>query len=813
MSGEPKNVTISGNYAGDDGGGIECRDCCSPSIENVTITGNTAASAGGGLTCLYGSAPNITNVIISGNWSGCYVIGGGGIWFGESGNAILTNVMITGNTARLYGGGIDCKSSSPGCPSLINVTISGNTLFGGWHPVLFGGAGIRCWRASPSLVNCIVSDNTGDYGIYVMHNEGNPSISYSDFWNNELGNFRNCDELIGVNVTTNANGDSCDVYYNIQLDPLFFDLENGDVHLTAYSPCIDAGTPDTTGLNLPEYDLDGNPRIYNGIIDIVADEECQQYGSIEGYVTQLDGGAPIEEGAEITFIQYTGFTNGDGYYIIDSLLISELVGSYTFTCHKEGYIDTLSEGVEILFDYTTTCNFEMITSTMVIDPLSINESIAPGEVLTTYITISNNGNAPLNYSISVVQDSKQRTPIYLVKHTDRTLVTEKNVKPENRITGESAKVEFSVSPECLSRKSFNNSATIGSNVSGWYSVANKSGNTNVRLDEWYSYGDMNALWWLTWIAPERVTYFNPADFGLTYPFDITKVNHWFHDYYPWDDATFRYKIYADDGVTLLYESEDIEAQSMVEIVHELTIPVTITSEGFYFGVAPFSYSGYPSTCADNLYTGDNHSYCGSPGNWTLWSQSPDRGEFIQGVYLTPYPWMTVEPMSGTIEPGCVDIVDVTFDATFLEAGNIKIADIVITSFDPDVGMFTIPVQLEVTDVGVDDIPVTLSTKLNPNFPNPFCHSTTISFSCHRDTPILRSPDQIGTKGEENAEIIIYNIKGQKVKTLVNEKLNAGAHQIIWNGKDESGNPVSSGIYFYKFETTNKTFIKKMLLLR
>ena len=61
-------------------------------------------------------------------------------------------------------------------PSLENVTITGNT-----SP--FGG-GICCiTNSSPSLVNTIVSDNLGDYGIYVY--SGNPSITYSDFYNNE----------------------------------------------------------------------------------------------------------------------------------------------------------------------------------------------------------------------------------------------------------------------------------------------------------------------------------------------------------------------------------------------------------------------------------------------------------------------------------------------------------------------------------------------------------------------------------------------------------------------------------------------------
>ncbi len=89
-----------------------------------------------------------------------------------------------------------------------------------------------------------------------------------------------------------------------------------------------------------------------------------------------------------------------------------------------------------------------------------------------------------------------------------------------------------------------------------------------------------------------------------------------------------------------------------------------------------------------------------------------------------------------------------------------------------------------------------------NYPNPFQSSTTISFS-------------ITAEITENPEISIYNIKGQKIKTFKNLQINKSPYQqIVWDGKDEAGNNVGSGVYFYQFQT-GKSYskTKKMILLR
>jgi len=62
-------------------------------------------------------------------------------------------------------------------------------------------------------------------------------------------------------------------------------------------------------------------------------------------------------------------------------------------------------------------------------------------------------------------------------------------------------------------------------------------------------------------------------------------------------------------------------------------------------------------------------------------------------------------------------------------------------------------------------------------------------------------------------LIIYNLKGQKVKTLVNETLPAGEHSVIWDRRDSNGKQVSSGIYFYKLKAGDYQKVKKMVLIK
>ncbi len=89
-------------------------------------------------------------------------------------------------------------------------------------------------------------------------------------------------------------------------------------------------------------------------------------------------------------------------------------------------------------------------------------------------------------------------------------------------------------------------------------------------------------------------------------------------------------------------------------------------------------------------------------------------------------------------------------------------------------------------------------KLEQNYPNPFNPTTTIRYS-------IKAPSRVSLR--------IYNVAGQLVRTLVKEHLKSNDYKVRWDGKDNAGNDVSTGVYFYRLTAGTFTQTKKMVLLR
>lgn len=128
-------------------------------------------------------------------------------------------------------------------------------------------------------------------------------------------------------------------------------------------------------------------------------------------------------------------------------------------------------------------------------------------------------------------------------------------------------------------------------------------------------------------------------------------------------------------------------------------------------------------------------------------------------------------------------------------------------YDPALSSF-VPANLQLGNLGVyayismkedsqgstSPIPIILEQ----NYPNPFNPTTQISFYLGSDLPV---------------KLDIFNVKGQKVNSLCTANLKAGKHSYLWNGDDQAGRTVSSGIYFYRLSTPEGVISNKMILMK
>jgi hypothetical protein len=213
-------------------GAIKISGYSTPRLMNLIIRDNISGDIGGGLTSDSGSPTSplrLTNLKIFNNSA----IKGGGLCFCcDCHDVIMDNVLIYNNSAKETGGSI-CSGQVSNL-TLNNVTIANNTS---------SEAGIITWDDSEiTLNNCILWNNLQ------QEIEGNVNAVYS-------------------NIKGGYSGEG-----NINKDPLFVNAGEGDFRLQDGSPCINSGTPDTSGLNLLSEDLEGYPRIYDARIDMGAHE-------------------------------------------------------------------------------------------------------------------------------------------------------------------------------------------------------------------------------------------------------------------------------------------------------------------------------------------------------------------------------------------------------------------------------------------------------------------------------------------------------------------------------------------------------------
>lgn len=244
---------ISYNETLNDGGGIDCYNA-EPLIMDCTIRENSAHLGGG--ICNFSSDYPITGTLFTGNWASS----GGGLYNDPNSNIIVDQCFFEYNSSS-SGSGIFVEQYG-------NIYID-QTIFR-WHYANYG-SGIYCANANLDLNCCLFIENEVAYaGAAVFYgnnsqgsidncifyhnmvgscvgfgNSNTVSVHYSDFFENSPQNFSgSVPPGLEVVNSTNLNGDPCDVYSNMYLNPQFYTLTGDSAYyLSEISPCIDAGNP------------------------------------------------------------------------------------------------------------------------------------------------------------------------------------------------------------------------------------------------------------------------------------------------------------------------------------------------------------------------------------------------------------------------------------------------------------------------------------------------------------------------------------------------------------------------------------------
>jgi len=295
---------ITYNYAEYSGGGINNR-YGSPRIERNVFEYNRSDSEGGGLRCANYSRMKIINNRFTNNTAKF----GGGIQISGSEPEIINNI-INNNEASIEGGGISIDGTEA---KVINNTICNN----------FGakGGGLYFESSKSTLNNNIIWNNSSVSGdqIYIQDNFSSPDIFYSTVQDG-IGGF-------GLYSSTTYQGNYQD---NLGTNPLFADpytatgvqpdAPDADWSVLTYSPCINSGNPDLTGMNIPLNDILGNNRISHGRVDM---------GAIETLIGKISVSGTIPS---------------------DSLLVADTVEVTGDLIIPDGVTLTIAPGTQVLFN-------------------------------------------------------------------------------------------------------------------------------------------------------------------------------------------------------------------------------------------------------------------------------------------------------------------------------------------------------------------------------------------------------------------------------------------------------------------------------
>jgi hypothetical protein len=184
-------------------------------------------------------------------------------------------------------------------------------------------------------------------------------------------------------------------------------------------------------------------------------------------------------------------------------------------------------------------------------------------------------------------------------------------------------------------------------------------------------------------------------------------------------------------------------------------------------------------------------------------------------------WVKIDSMKGSIPPGESKTLDIKFDPLSYPKGVYQ-ADLIIDSWDKNHQLepLLIPLTLCIDTIidSTTSVPWQESERpekitLFQNYPNPFNPATRILYIVGCEGKAVDRGLWTVDNPTLPITLKIYNILGQKIRTLVDEPQKPGIYEVSWDGKDEQGSDVASGIYFCKLKVGSFQKTQKMVLLK